>query len=115
MTGPSEAFMRIVELGIALQIAPLDQHDGCWEADVDEHWFIAVNGHPEPRLMRKDQNLPPVQPYTVYVEWNGFPAGILTYSDGCIAAGAAANEDTLIAALVAAKKRAADTSAEGQS
>ena len=35
-----------------------------------------------------------------YVEYNGFPAGLLTpMGDGCIAAGEAANEDTFIAAL----------------
>lgn len=103
---PCEAFIRIMELGLALHIPPLPEHAGCWEHQVDERWWIAVNGHPQPRVMAKHPKLDPLQPYTVYVEYNGWTAGLLGYDGGCIAAGECANENAFIAALVAARDRA---------
>lgn len=100
--GPCEAFVRVMELGIALGIKPLPEHDGCWEHQVDERWFIACNGH----LTKQGLKLHPkleIEPYTCYVEYNGWPAGNFGYHGGVIAAGEGANENTFIAALVAAK------------
>jgi hypothetical protein len=98
-----EAFMRVVELGIALKVKPLPEHDGCWEHQVDKKWFIAVNGHLDPQPIRKHPSGPPLQPYNVFVEYNGWPAGIFDPRGGCIAAGEGANEGTFIAALIAAR------------
>jgi hypothetical protein len=92
----------MAELAIALGVKPLPEHDGCWEHQVDKRWFIAVNGHQEPRLIRKHPTAPALNPYNVYVEYNGWPAGIFDPSGGCIAAGEGANENTFIQALVAA-------------
>lgn len=100
--GPCEAFVRVMELGIALGIKPLPEHDGCWEHQVDDTWFIACNGHMEPKKMRKHPELDALSPYTVYVEYNGWPAGNFGYHGGVIAAGEGANENTFIAALLAA-------------
>ena len=99
----SAAFMAVADLCIALGGAPLHKHEGCWEHQVDEHWWIAVNGHPEPRLMQKHPELQPVQPFHAFIEWNGWPAGIMTAYGGVIAAGECANEETFIAALRAAR------------
>ena len=83
----------------------LKNHPGCWESQVDEGWFIALNGHKDPMLTsggagKGDVVHPiPVEPYTVYVEWNGWPAGILTPFGGTLAAGEAANPETFVAAL----------------
>lgn len=96
----SVAFKRILELGIALKIPPLNTHDGCWEYQVDERWFFAANGHDEPHKISNGPEV--VSPYTVYVKYNGWPAGVLDYSGGCLADGECANEDTLIAALESA-------------
>jgi len=37
-----------------------------------------------------------ISPFTLAISWGGFPAGILDYNGGVIAAGDAANEDTFI-------------------
>lgn len=105
----AEAFVRVVELGLALNIKPLPEHDGCWEHEIDERWWIAVNGHDKPQLMRKHPNLSPLAPYTIYVEFNGWPAGLLGIDGGCIAAGEAANERTFIEALLSAIRKAGGT------
>lgn len=99
----SEAFMAVADLCLALDDAPLTKHEGCWEHQVDDHWWIAVNGHQEPRLMQKHPTLEPLKPFHAFVEWNGWPAGLMTPTGGCIAAGACANEETFIAALRAAR------------
>lgn len=101
----SECFYRICDLANALGIAPLNQHEACWEYQVDLQWFIALNGHNEPKPLKGRPEIV-VQPFRVYVEFNGWPAGILHWGGGIIAAGEAANEDTLIAALIAATARA---------
>ena len=86
---------------LAAQIAdkeggvPLNKHNGCWVKKLDEHWTIAINGHGEP----KKYNNCDIPPYTMYVEFNGFPAGIVDPFGGVMATGELANEDALIAIL----------------
>lgn len=100
-----EAFYRICELANALKVPPLNTHEACWEYQVDERWFIALNGHDVPMKLRGRQQVE-VQPFRVYIEYNGWPAGVMDYGGGIIAAGEAANEETFIAALQAATARA---------
>ena len=76
------------------------QLPGCWESDVDGHWWIAINGHTETVSSSRGQDVPP---FSVVIEFNGWPAGIIGPDGGVIAAGGAANEDTFIAALKASK------------
>lgn len=92
-----EGFVVLGELIIAMDAHPLYKHQACWECQVDEHWKVAVNGHLQPKLCSWT-NLP-VDPGTAYIEFNGWPAGLVTPWGGVIAAGDAANEDTFIAAL----------------
>lgn len=47
-----------------------------------------------------------VPAFHCYVEFNGWPAGLLSPYDGTFAAGEAANEETFIAALEQATERA---------
>ena len=100
----AQAFVEMGNLCIAAGAAPLSKHEGCWEHQVDERWWIAVNGHaqPEKRLTSKGIE---IQPFHCYVEYNGWPAGILSPYGGVIAAGTGANEDTFIEALKLAAKR----------
>lgn len=107
--GPCEAFMRAIELGVALEIKPLPEHEGCWEHKVDDQWFIALNGHKDKQALKGRPTML-IDPYTAYVEYNGWPAGLFGYHGGTIAAGEGANESTFIAALVAAKERITHTS-----
>lgn len=90
------AFARIADLGCLLGASPLNKQRGCWEYQIDEHWFIAVNGHKAPT---KTKGGVEVEPYNCYVEFNGWPAGLFTPFGGAIAAGEAANEDAFIKAL----------------
>ena len=89
-----ECFSKVVDLMLALGVEGINTLPGCWEHQVDEHWFIKVNGHKEP--------IDNIQPYEMIVWFNGWPAGVIHPDRGVIAAGTLVNEDTFIAALDAA-------------
>ena len=91
----SEAFAAIVDYAVQHGAKSIKDLEGCWEATVGE-WFFALNGHGEATTCSRGAD---VEPYGVYLEFNGWPAGTLNAHSGLMAAGAAANEDTLIAAL----------------
>lgn len=80
---------------------------GLWERKLDEQWTIWINGHMEP--VARPGNHEPIPPGDVYVEFNGWPAGLFSLIDGegVVAAGAAANYGTFCAALQAAIDAAA--------
>ena len=94
-----ETFYEVMQLGSRLGVKNINTLPGCWEHQVDDKWFIAVNAHDSPVECSKG---PSVAPFHCYVEYNGFPAGLISPHDGIIAAGECANEDTFIAALKAA-------------
>jgi hypothetical protein len=98
----SELFKLIADLAIARNLHPLHKHPDCCEIVVDENWTIAVNGHREPRKY-KDVT---VEPFCAYVEWCGWPAGIIGIAGGMIAAGELANEAALCEALKKATEEA---------
>ena len=98
-----EAFLLAAELADARGATPLNKHKACWEAKVDDNWWLAINAHREPTPCRGGAEVPPGH---VYVEWNGWPAGFINAYGGSMAAGEAANEDTLCTALRAAAKAA---------
>lgn len=92
----SEAFYLIAQILIALGHAPLSQNfsDSLCRASfpgVDGGlWTIGVNG--------TSLTILGVPPYHAMLEWNGFPAGIISAQGGIVAAGEVANEDTFCAA-----------------
>jgi hypothetical protein len=92
----SEAFLEIANLGFRLGIESINKLPGCWEHQVDQHWWIAVNGHKEPIVCSAGAT---VLPYSAYVQFNGWPTGLIDPSGGIFAAGEAANEDNFINAL----------------
>lgn len=94
-----EAFSAIAQLAGRLGIEKINEMEGCWEHQVDGLWWIAVNGHTKPLKCSHGAEVPPIN---CYIEFNGWPAGIIDPFGGIIAAGAAANEDTFIDALNAA-------------
>lgn len=96
----SVAFCEIVEWSQALGAERINQLAGCWEGAVDEQWWIAINGHNEDTECSRGAKVPP---FSAYVEFNRWPAGFLNPYSGTLAAGELANEDTLIAALQAAR------------
>jgi hypothetical protein len=90
-------FMAIADYAIRKGAAPLHRHVGCWEAQVDASWWIAVNGHGTPMATSRGGEMLP--PYHAYVEYHGWPAGLLHAGGGVMAAGEAANEETFRTAL----------------
>lgn len=95
----SEAFALIADLAAKNGAAPLRQFEACWEHQVDETWKLFINGHREPKKTSHGLDVPA---FHCLVEFNGWPAGLIHPYGGEIAAGSAANEDTLIQALRAA-------------
>ena len=92
----AEAFGAVIDYVDASVGAPLNRFPGCFEARIDAHWHIALNGHATPSTCSRGVE---VEPFHCYVEFNGWPAGDLTPFGGIIAAGGVANEDAFIAAL----------------
>lgn len=92
----SEAFYEIANLAERLGVKDINVLPGCWEFRLDDQWWIAVNGRKE---AVKCSTGVMVEPVHAYVEYNGWPAGVLTPYGGVIAAGSAANEQTFIDAL----------------
>ncbi len=91
----THAFTLLADLGLKDGVAPINQFDGCWERQIGD-WWIALNGHREERKCSHGGTVPP---FKCYIEWNGWPAGLIGPYGGVLAAGAAANEDTFIAAI----------------
>jgi hypothetical protein len=96
----SAVFAGIVELAIAKGAQSIRDLPGCWEMQIDAEWWVAVNGHAETTPCSHGAE---VAPYTAYLEYNGWPAGIVNPKGGIVAAGEAANEGTLLRALEAAR------------
>ena len=93
----AEAFLRIADLGIAVGAAPMTRFVGkCWEHQVDDTWWIAVNANKESVECSRGAMVPFGY---CYVECNGWPAGMFTPTGGLIASGEVANEDAFIGAL----------------
>jgi hypothetical protein len=83
---------------------------GCWEVQIDEQWFLAVNGHKVEtpivaEVAREDARSAlrgtPVPAFAVFVAFNGWPAAAFRLADDHIlfAAGEAANAKTFVAAI----------------
>lgn len=100
VSGYPEVFMLVGDLGYALGVRNIKARPGCWEhsLEVDPRWELAVNAHAEPTKCSDGFDVPA---YSLYVRWNGWPAGIINAGGGTIAAGEGANEAALIAALKA--------------
>lgn len=110
----AEVAAKVAELNKALGAPRACDVEGCWEHQIDEHWFVAVNGHKEEQaLKRSNGGGVTVPPFHFYLEFNGWPAGFLTPFGGTMAAGEAANEQTLIAALDAAIAKASGANGKG--
>lgn len=90
------AFSLIAEWVLALGDRNLRELSGCWERQLDEQWWIALNGHPDPVACSENVLVPE---FHAYIQFNGWPAGFLAPYGGQMAAGSAANEDALIEAL----------------
>lgn len=99
----NEAFSEICGLAIRVGAKNIKELPGCWEYEIDGQWWVAVNGHAVPMKCSHGGDVPP---YHAFVEFNGWPAGLVSPAGGTMAAGEGANEDTFIAAVKLARVRA---------
>lgn len=92
---------EILSLAERLGVKNINQLPGAWEVQLDDAWRLAVNAKKEPVEVKPDGGMAvTVQPYTAVVWFNGWLAGELPVNgDGWLAAGEAANEEALLAAL----------------
>ncbi len=92
-------FDAILAYAKRASVAAISQRAGCWEVDVDERWWFAVNGHITSQPCSRG---PFVEPFDVYIEYNGWPAAVLDVNgSGEFAAGEVANAVAFVAALEA--------------
>lgn len=99
----NKVFALACELGAAHGWENITMQDGCQELDVDGHWWFAINPHPHPTRCSRGYKMIPAG--TIYFQFNGWPAGIVTSAGGLVACGQAANEETLIDALETAIRK----------
>lgn len=92
-------FYAVSKLCEVLKEAPI--RDKVWENQIDEHWFIKINGH--------SKEMKGIPAYCMEIEYDGFPAGNISPFDGTMLAGEEINEDEFIAAV---QKKLADLGVE---
>ena len=93
----------IIDLLTKLKVENIKELPGAWEHKIDDTWYIACNGHPEPvhceppGTMRAD-----IPAYNFCVWYNGWLAALFhPQAGGCFAAGSGANVDTFVASVKA--------------
>lgn len=91
----SLAFGLVAVLAAVNGVSKINTLPGCWEFKIDEHWTIAVNGSDKPR---EHQGLK-TPPFSMWVFFNGWPAGLLNPLGGTFVVGTAANEDQFAMAI----------------
>jgi hypothetical protein len=97
--GPNLVWTGCCMLAMKDGVVPIaSAPDGIYRRKVGE-WQITINGTEKDKP--ETDSHPKLPRFAVYVEFNGWPAGIIDPAGGLLAAGAAANEDTLIAAIEA--------------
>lgn len=76
-----ELFVAIMKYGVATGATRIDLLPGCWERQVSDECWISMNGHKEPIKNSKGHIL---HPFQIYIEWNGWPAGIVEPGGGTV-------------------------------
>ena len=94
----SIAFNSIVDLAHAMNVTNIKDTPGLWEVEVGRY-LIKVNGHKEA--------IDNILPFHAYIEYNGWPFGIINPYTGTMGAGSEANEDDFINVLKDEIKRIA--------
>ena len=94
-----EAFLGLALLAEHDGVTEINKLPGCWHREF-KPWAIWMNAHTDTRKGGPTGDIE-VPPFHCYVEFNGWPAGLINPRGGVIAAGAAANEDSFIAAIEA--------------
>jgi hypothetical protein len=95
----SELYIALVEVALAAGARDVGASPGCWEQQIDATWWMAANAAAEPRACSVGMQVPA---RAIYVERDGWPAGIVTLTGGRLLTGC---EDALIAACQEAAAR----------
>jgi hypothetical protein len=96
----STTFMAIAEYALATGAAPIK--DKLWHVKLDKSWEFVVNGFMEEKEtgpFGQSRCSHKIGPAECYIEFNGWPAGIINPYRGSFAAGELANEQTFCEAL----------------
>lgn len=94
---PKAAWVGVCMLAMKDGVVPASSAPGgIYEREFGP-WRVMLNGTGEEKP--KTDKHPYIEPFGIYVEFNGWPAGIIGPGGGIIAAGDAANEDAFIAAI----------------
>ncbi len=104
-----QVFAKIVELCEALGVSNIKELPGCWKHRIDDQWKIWVNGHDRPITIRWPgviRDKVEIPPFHAYIEFEGWPAGLVSPKGGTMVAGRVAHKDTFIEALDRAIKEA---------
>jgi hypothetical protein len=72
-------FALIAQLADARGIRNLKDRPGCWEVELPDGWYFAVNGHGRDTTCSKGAAVPP---YNAYVEWQGTPCAFINPHGG---------------------------------
>ncbi|MDE1871827.1 MAG: hypothetical protein KGI06_06340, partial [Candidatus Micrarchaeota archaeon] len=95
-------FGALAEMAMRLGARDIGGSPGCWEHTWEQgggEWYVAVNGHGVDTHCSRGRLVPPV---TAYVEYNGWPAGLIDPGGWMLAEGKVANLRTFMAACDAA-------------
>ena len=89
----SIVMVRIADLANILGVSNIRNLSGCWEYQLSDDWWFAVNGHNESVKTSTGSDL---LPYNCLVEYKGLPAGYFSPFEGVFVFG---KEDDFINAI----------------
>ena len=95
--------VALCQLCLARGVRNIKTLPGLCHVPINDQWEAWINGRDE--VLPTDGGVE-VKPFHAYVEYNGWPAGIVSAYDGEFVAGEAANLDSFLAAVTAAQKEA---------
>ena len=100
---PEELFEQIwdalIKLAKSREAIPLNKYRDCWYTRLNEQWELAANSHREPKECERFDPPVTIPPFHFYAAFNGWPAAMISAAHAEIAAGTAANADTLLQAI----------------
>lgn len=99
---PIDVFVALADLFTTCGLAPLNAAPGCRELQVDDDWWIAGNGHNEEKTCSRGA---PVIPFSVYVEYRGWPTGNVTPHEARFMAEKSVNIYTFLEAIKTRTKK----------
>jgi hypothetical protein len=96
----TEVMDALAELHISRGLPPLNELPTPYEYGKIGKWELVINGSREDATWSREEGAVTIPPFTLYVEYNGWPAGMINpYEGEILAADGEANEQGLIEAI----------------